>query len=195
MTAKRPKDRVQALDLRPLDRDALSPTMQAYYAKCEEKLGFIPNVLLAYGFNVQKLENFIAMSDETLLARSGVSRLERELIAVVVSSINHCYYCIATHGARVREMSGDPQLGEIIAMNYRAAELSPKQRTMLDFAAKLTETPHIIGETDRQSLRDAGWSDADIWDIAATAAFFNMSNRMASAVEMRPNDEYHKLAR
>jgi uncharacterized peroxidase-related enzyme len=113
-----------------------------------------------------------------------------------VSSVNHCYYCLTAHGAAVRQLSGKPALGEQMVMNYRAAAgLTPKQVAMLDFADKLTRSPHAIVEADRQALRDAGFSDRDIWDIAAVASFFNMSNRMAAAVDMRPNDEYHAQAR
>jgi uncharacterized peroxidase-related enzyme len=130
-----------------------------------------------------------------MLGASGLSKLEREMIAVVVSSINHCFYCLVAHGAAVRQLSGDSKLGELMAMNYRAAELSSKQRAMLDFAVKITEAPDKIVEADRAALRSDGWTDADIWDIAATAAFFNMSNRMASAIDMMPNEEYHAQAR
>jgi uncharacterized peroxidase-related enzyme len=117
------------------------------------------------------------------------------MIAVAVSCVNHCYYCLTAHGAAVRQLSGDPALGEIMVMNYRAAALSPRQKAMLDFSVKLTEAPAKIGEADRASLREAGFSDRDIWDIASTVAFFNMSNRVASAVDMRPNPEYHGMAR
>ncbi|MCB1460124.1 MAG: peroxidase-related enzyme, partial [Nitratireductor sp.] len=130
-----------------------------------------------------------------MLGDSGLTKLEREMVAVVVSSANHCYYCLTAHGAAVRQLSGDPALGEQMVMNYRAADLSPKQRAMLDFAWKLTKAPETIDEPDRDALRKAGWSDRDIWDIAATASFFNMSNRMSAATDMRPNDEYHSLAR
>jgi uncharacterized peroxidase-related enzyme len=130
-----------------------------------------------------------------MLAPSGLSKLEREMIAVAVSSDNHCFYCLTAHGASVRQLSGDPALGEMIAMNWRAADLSPRRRAMLAFAAKLTRASHEIEEKDRQALREAGFSDRDIWDIAAVASFFNMSNRMASAVDMRPNPEYHAQAR
>ena len=126
-----------------------------------------------------------------MLADSGLSKLEREMIAVVVSSINHCFYCLAAHGAAVRQLSGDPVLGEMLVANYRAADLSPRQKAMLDFAAKVTEASYKIEEADRQTLRDEGFSDRDIWDIAATAGFYNMTNRIASATDMRPNDEYH----
>jgi len=192
---KSQKARIHALDLKPLDRAKLSADIQAYFAKCDEKLGFVPNVLLSYSFDEAKLRGFKDMYNDLMLAPSGISKLEREMIAVVVSSINHCYYCLVAHGAAVRQLSGDPKLGELMAMNYRAAELTPKQRAMLDFSAKLTETPAKITEADREALRKAGFSDRDIWDIGATASFFNMSNRMAAAIEMMPNEEYHSQAR
>lgn len=181
--------------LKPLPRKKLDPDIQAYFAKCDEKLGFVPNVLAAYSFDQSKLRTFMDMYNNLMLAPSGLSKLEREMIAVAVSSINHCYYCLTAHGAAVRQLSGDPQLGELMVMNYRAADLPKKQQAMLNFAAKLTETPDRIIEADRAALRKAGWSDADIWDIAATAAFFNMTNRMASATDMMPNPEYHSQAR
>ncbi len=186
---------VHALDLPVPDRAALDADIQKYFAKCDEKLGMVPNVLLAYSFDQEKLRGFMTMYNELMLGKSGLSKLERELIAVVVSSINHCFYCLTAHGAAVRQLSGDPKLGELMVMNYRVAEIDPKQRAMLDFAAKLTETPAKVVEADRQALRDAGWTDADIWDIAATASFFNMSNRMAAAIDMMPNTEYHGMAR
>jgi uncharacterized peroxidase-related enzyme len=186
---------VQALKLPPLPREKLDADLQKYFAKCDEKIGFVPNVLLAYSFNAEKLKAFINFYNELMLGPSGLSKLEREMIAVAVSSINHCFYCLTAHGAAVRQLSGDPKLGELMVMNYRVAELTPRQRAMLDFAAKLTETPEKIVEADRQALRGAGFSDADIWDIAATASFFNMSNRMASATDMMPNPEYHAMAR
>lgn len=166
-----------------------------YFRVCEEKLGFLPNVLRAYAFDNKKLKAFIDMSDDLMLGESGISRLDREMIAVVVSAINHCHYCLTAHGAAVRYRSNDPTLGDMIEHNYRSAPLSPKQKAMLDFAAKLTETPDRIENADRDLLRQLGFSDRDIWDIAAVASFFNMSNRMASAVDMRPNDEYYGMAR
>jgi uncharacterized peroxidase-related enzyme len=173
----------------------LNEAMQAYFDKCREKIGFVPNVLTAYSHNMEKLQNFIALYDELMLGASSLSKLEREMIAVVVSSENKCYYCLTAHGAAVRKLSKDPILGEQLVMNYRVANLSEKQRAMLDFAVMLTQSPEMVEEEDRQSLRDAGFSDAAIWDIAATIAFFNMSNRMASAVDMQPNNEYHRLGR
>ena len=130
-----------------------------------------------------------------MLAPSGLSKLEREMIAVAVSSVNRCYYCLTAHGAAVRQLSGDPVLGELMVMNYRAAALSARHRAMLDFSVKLTETPHLIGEEDRETLRKTGFSERDIWDIGAVASFYNMSNRVATATDMRPNSVYHRMAR
>jgi uncharacterized peroxidase-related enzyme len=172
-----------------------SDATQAYFAKCEEKLGLVPNVLKVYAFDEKKLRAFTDMYNDLMLGQSGLTKLEREMIAVAVSSVNHCYYCLTAHGAAVRQLSGDPKLGEMMVMNYRAADLDPRRKAMLDFAVKLTESPARIDEADREALRRAGFSDRDIWDIASTAAFFNMSNRVAAAVDMRPNDEYHAMAR
>jgi len=173
----------------------LTPAMEAYFAKCEEKLGFVPNVLKAYAFDMAKLEPFVAMYNDLMLAPSGLSKLEREMIAVAVSAQNRCYYCMVAHGAAVRQLSGDPVLGELMVMNYRAARLSKRHRAMLDFAVKLTAEPWLIDEPDREALRRAGFSERDIWDISAVAGFFNMSNRVASATDMRPNLAYHGQAR
>jgi uncharacterized peroxidase-related enzyme len=183
---------ITALKLQP---EKLSPEMAAYFAKCEEKLGFVPNVLKAYTFDTAKLSAFVAMYNDLMLAPSGLSKLEREMIAVAVSAHNRCYYCLVAHGAAVRQLAGDPVLGELMAMNYRTARLSPRERAMLDFAVKLTAEPWLIEEEDRDALRRLGFTDRDIWDIAAVAGFFNMSNRVASATDMRPNSAYHGQAR
>jgi uncharacterized peroxidase-related enzyme len=190
--AARDDSEVTALGLK---RAPLNAAMDAYFAKCEEKLGFVPNVLKAYAFDMAKLEPFVAMYNDLMLAPSGLSKLEREMIAVAVSAHNRCYYCLVAHGAAVRQLSGDPVLGELLVMNYRAARLSKRHRAMLDFAVKLTAEPWRVEEPDRAVLRKAGFSERDIWDIAAVAGFFNMSNRVASATDMRPNSVYHAQAR
>ncbi|MFZ4530735.1 MAG: peroxidase-related enzyme [Alsobacter sp.] len=172
-----------------------TPAMAAYFDKCREKLGFVPNVLAAYAHDMAKLEAFAAYYNDLMLAPSGLSKLEREMIAVVVSAENRCFYCLVSHGAAVRQLSGDPALGELMVMNWRAAELSARHRAMLGFAVKMTRASAEIVEADRQALREAGFGDRDIWDVAAVAAFYNMSNRIASAVDMRPNAEYHAQAR
>src|SRR5689334_17770333 len=137
---------VIALDLAPVK---LSPAMEAYFKKCQEKLGFVPNVLLAYAFDNTKLETFVAFYNDLMLGPSGLSKLEREMIAVAVSSQNRCYYCLVAHGAAVRQLSGDPVLGELMAMSYRAARLSKRERAMLDFAVKLTGAPWRVEDEDR----------------------------------------------
>ena len=186
---------VTALDLPLPPRESLPPDLQKYFRICDEKIGFLPNVLTAYTFDEKKLRAFIGFYNELMLEDSPLSKLEREMIAVVVSSANRCYYCQVAHGQAVRELSGDPALGELLVMNYRAAALTPRQRAMLDFAHKMTVTPAAVVEEDRAALRDAGFDERSIWDIAAVAAFFNLSNRMATAVDMMPNPEYHAKSR
>ncbi len=185
-------DEIMALKLRPTK---LSPAMEAFFKLSKEKLGFVPNVLKAFAFDMTKLEAFVAYRNDLMLGDSGLSRLERDMIATVVSAQNRCFYCITAHGAAVRQLADDPVLGELMAMNYRAARLSKRQRAMLDFAIKLTVEPWAIEESDRNRLRRAGFAERDIWDIAAVAAFYNMTNRLVSATDMRPNSAYHAQAR
>ena len=183
--------KITALKLPP---GPLSPEMQAYFNKCDEKLGFVPNVLKAFAFDNGKLEAFVEYRQQLVQSAQTLSKLEIEMIATVVSSQNRCFYCITAHGNGVRQL-GDPVLGELMVQNYRAARLPKRQRAMLDFAWKLTTTPYLVGDEDRAALRAVGLSNEDIFDLAETAAFFNMSNRMASATDMMPNPEYHKLNR
>lgn len=182
-----------ALDLP--QTDPLPEATQKYFDVCQDKLGMVPNVLRAYAFDIDKLNAFTAMYNDLMLADSGLSKLEREMVAVVVSSINRCWYCQVAHGAAVRALSGDPALGEAMVMNWRAAPLDARTQAMLAFAEKLTRASSEIGETDRQTLRDHGLTDRDIFDLASVAAFFNMTNRVASATAMEPNHEYHAQAR
>ena len=182
-----------ALDLPMVD--PLPDATQKYFNVCQDKLGMVPNVLQAYAFDIDKLNAFTTFYNDLMLANSGLTKLEREMIAVVVSSINRCFYCLTAHGAAVRELSGDPVLGEQLVMNYKAADLAPRQRAMLDFAALLTTASATVEEADRQTLRDHGFNDRDIWDITSVAAFFNMTNRVASGTAMVPNKEYHGQAR
>ncbi|MEL7464988.1 MAG: peroxidase-related enzyme [Pseudomonadota bacterium] len=182
-----------ALELPPVD--PLPDDIKRYYEVCEEKLGMIPNVLAVYAFEPERLRGFSAMYNALMLGESELTKAEREMIAVVVSSLNHCYYCLVAHGATLRMLTADPKLGEAIAANYRHADLTPRQRAMLDFAAKVTKSSADIVEADRRCLRDAGFSDRGIMDIAEVAGFFNMSNRVSSAIAMKPNDAYHGMAR
>jgi uncharacterized peroxidase-related enzyme len=177
------------------DPSSLDDDLKVIWDKCVEKLGFVPNVYSTYSLKPQRLRHFMQMYNEIMLAPSGLSKLEREMVAVVVSSANRCYYCLVAHGAAVRRLSGDPELGEMMAMNYRVAKLDARQRAMLDFAWKLTTTPHLVDEADREVLRGNGLSNEDIFDLAETVAFFNLSNRMASATDMMPNPEYHRADR
>ena len=182
-----------ALDLP--QADPLDDDIRAYFDKCTEKLGLIPNVLRAYAFDQAKLRAFMAMYNDLMLAPSGLSKAEREMIAVAVSALNRCHYCLTAHGAALRALTSDPALAETIAQNWRAATLDARQRAMLAFVEKMTLESHRIEEPDRQALRATGFSDRDIWDIAAVTGFFNMSNRMASTTAMIPNPDYHAQAR
>ena len=166
-----------------------------YLEIVQQKLGFIPNVLAAFAKFPKQFEGFTKLYNALMLGESGLTKLEREMIAVTVSSENHCFYCLVAHGSAVRELSNDPQLGERIAANFRSAELPKKQEELLNFTKKLTKDPSEIGENDRKKLRDVGYTDRDIWDISAIIGLFNMTNRLASATEMEPNNNYHNLAR
>lgn len=186
-------DSPTALTLPPAD--PLPEATQKYFDICQDKLGMVPNVLRAYAFDIDKLNTFTAMYNDLMLADSGLTKLEREMIAVVVSSINRCWYCQVAHGAAVRQLSGKPELGEAMVMNWRAADLDARQTAMLAFAEKITRASSEITEADREALRAEGFSDRDIWDIASVAGFFNMTNRVASATGMKPNPDYHAQAR
>jgi uncharacterized peroxidase-related enzyme len=176
-------------------RGRLEPDMRKYFAICDEKIGFLPNVLAVYSFDPVKLRAFVDMYNDLMLGESPLSKLEREMIAVVVSAANRCYYCLTAHGQAVREMSGDPSLGEALVMNWRVAQVSARQRAMLEFAHGLTVAPAETGARERRALRKAGFDDRAIWDICATTAFFNMTNRVATATDMMPNEEYHARSR
>ncbi|WP_299744670.1 peroxidase-related enzyme [uncultured Tateyamaria sp.] len=186
-------DQPTALDLPMVD--PLPEATQKYFDVCMDKLGMVPNVLKAHAFDIDKLNAFTGLYNDLMLADSGLSKLEREMVAVAVSATNRCYYCLTAHGAAVRQLSGNPELGEQLVMNWRVADVTPRQRAMLEFAEKVTVASARIEEPDRQVLRDHGLSDRDIWDLINVAAFFNMSNRVASATAMRPNREYHGQAR
>ena len=186
-------DHVSIYDLP--DPDSLDEDMQRYFEVCQEKLGIVPNVLKTFTANQDKMRAFIQYYNTLMLAPSGLSKLEREMVAVVVSSTNRCFYCLVAHGQAVRALSGDPQLGEMLVMNYRVAPLEPRHRAMLDFAWKLTTAPWEVDEPDREALRDAGLTQSEILDLADVIAFFNMSNRFAIASDMMPNAEYHAMDR
>ncbi|MCV6591683.1 MAG: peroxidase-related enzyme [Silicimonas sp.] len=186
-------DHVSIYDLP--DPSELDADMAEYFAICAEKLGMVPNVLKTFSRNQDKLRAFATFYNTLMLGESKLSKLEREMIAVVVSSANRCFYCLVAHGQAVRKLSGDPELGEMLVMNYRVAKLDPRQRAMLDFAWKLTTTPWEVDEPDRDLLRAAGLDESEIFDLSDVIGFFNMSNRFAIASDMMPNREYHRMDR
>ena len=189
------KKEIIALNIDIPQPDQLPEETQKYLNICQEKLGLVPNVLKTYTHEMQQFNAFSQLYNAIMFADTGLTPLEREMIAVVVSSKNHCFYCLTAHGNSVREYSKDPILGELLVMNYKSADLSKRHRAMLDFASKLTTDPSNIDDTDREILRDAEFTEKEIWDIASVASFYNMTNRMASAVDMQPNDEYHFMNR
>ncbi|MCZ4284234.1 MULTISPECIES: peroxidase-related enzyme [Marinobacter] len=186
---------VVALDLPIPEIKDMPEDTQKYFQICQEKLGMIPNVLTAYSQNLKQLEGFTRLYNELMLGEGELSKLEREMVAVVVSSENKCFYCLVAHGAAVRVLSGDPVLGEHMVMNYRSAKLDKRQRAMLDFTSHLTRSPATVTEEHTQALRDAGLSDSAIWDLSNLIGFYNMSNRVAIASDMQPNPEYHNQSR
>ncbi|WP_100639896.1 peroxidase-related enzyme [Marinobacter salexigens] len=186
---------VVALDLPIPDMKDLPDDVRKYFEVCIEKLGMVPNVLTAFSQNLNQLDGFSRLYNELMMGESELSKLEREMVAVVVSSENKCFYCLVAHGAAVRVMSGDPALGEHLVMNYRSAKLDKRQRAMLDFASQLTRSPATVAEAEVQALRNAGFSDRGIWDLSNIIGFYNMSNRVAIASDMRPNTEYHSQSR
>jgi uncharacterized peroxidase-related enzyme len=188
-------DRVVDLDLPIPAKADLPEETRRYFDKCESKLGLVPNVIRAYSQNLRQLEAFTRLYNELMLGESELEPLEREMVAVVVSSENKCFYCLTAHGAAVRQYSGNPELGEQLVMNYRTADLSPRHRAMLDFAVGLTRFPDEVTEADIDDLRAAGFSDPAIWDLSNLIGFYNMTNRVASASGMRPNPEYHGQSR
>ena len=160
-----------------------------------ERSGFVPNVFRALARRPRELRAFLDYHDALMESNDGLSKAERELVVVATSGANSCTYCVVAHGATVRALSGNPALGDTLSVNYRAADLSPRHRAMLDFAAALTLEPARCDTADTRRLREAGFSDRAIWDITAVAAFFNMTNRVATATKMKPNAEYYSMAR
>ena len=189
------KDKVTALNLELNQKNDEVINTSNYLKIVKEKIGFVPNVLNAFSKFPKQFEGFTKLYNSLMLGESGLSKLEREMIAVTVSSENQCFYCLVAHGAAVRELSDDPQLGERLASNFESANLSKKHKAMLRFVRILTKNPSTINENDRQVLTNEGFNDRDIWDISLIVGFFNMTNRLAIASEMEPNDIYHKMYR
>ena len=160
-----------------------------------EKAGFIPNVFLALAHRPDEFRAFFAYHDALMEKPGTLSKAEREMIVVATSSANQCHYCVIAHGAVLRVRAKDGLIADQVAVNYRNARISPRQRAMLEFALKVTTQSHAVNEADFAPLRGHGFGDEDIWDIAAIAAFFGMSNRMANVLDMRPNAEFYAMGR
>jgi uncharacterized peroxidase-related enzyme len=175
--------------------ELLDAEMKNYIQVCKDKLGMVPNVILANASDNERLKTFVNFYNRLMLKKGYLTKLEREMIAVVVSSCNKCFYCLIAHGAAVRQLSKNPILGDELMINYRAADLSKKEKLMLDFSAKLTEAPSKVTKLDRDLLRKENFSEEEILEIIEVASFFNMTNRIAIGTDMRPNAEYHNLAR
>jgi uncharacterized peroxidase-related enzyme len=161
----------------------------------QEKSGFIPNVFLTLAYRPDEFRAFFAYHDALMERDSGLTKAEREMIVVATSSANHCHYCVVAHGAILRIRAKNPQIADQIAINYRKADITPRQRAMLDFAMKVSRQAHLISEADFVEIAAHGFTDGDIWDIAAIAAFFALSNRLANVTAMRPNDEFYLMGR
>ena len=161
----------------------------------QEKAGFIPNVFLTLAHRPDEFRAFFAYHDALMLKEGGLSKAEREMIVVATSGANDCLYCIVAHGAILRIYAKNPLVADQVAVNYRKADITPRQKAMLAFALKVARQSVEIVDEDFAALREHGFSDEDIWDIGAIAAFFALSNRMANMIAMRPNDEFHLLGR
>ena len=194
MKNKEENNYIWDLDIEP-KLDILDEEMTRYIEVCKEKLGMVPNVILANASDKERLRNFVNFYNRLMIKEGYLTKLEREMIAVVVSSCNKCFYCLIAHGAAVRQLSNDQILGDELMINYRSASISERQRLILDFSYKLTETPSKVEDSDRNILRKANFSDEEILEIVEVASFFNMSNRIAVGTDMRPNAEYHNMAR
>ena len=177
------------------DEEDVPDEVKDLWALPLEKLGFVPNVLRVFALRPQHLLRWWAYYDELLRGESGLTKVQREMIAVVVSTTNRCHYCIVSHSAALRKLTGNPELADQVAADYTAAELEPRERAMLDFAVKLTRASADCTDADVDTLRDAGWTDEDIFDIAQVAAMFNFTNRLASGLGWKPNPEYVSLGR
>ena len=178
----------------PLLKD-MDPDMRSMLEAIQEKTGFIPNVFMALAHRPDELRAFVAYHDALMKRDSGLTKAEREMIVIATSAENSCLYCIISHGAILRIYSKHPTLSDQIAANYRKADLTDRQKAMLDFAVKICNRSAEVGEADFAALHAHGFSDEDIWDIGAITALFALSNRMANLTSMLPNDEFYNMAR
>ena len=175
--------------------EKLSEDVRARILEVQEKSGFVPNVFLALAHRPAEFRAFFAYHDALMEKEGGLTKAEREMIVVATSGANQCQYCVVAHGAILRIRAKNPLVADQVAINYRKADITPRQRAMLDFALKTSLEAQTIGEADFAALRAHGFTDEDIWDIGAIAAFFALSNRMANLTDMRPNDEFYLMGR
>jgi uncharacterized peroxidase-related enzyme len=185
-----PISRYPVPELKDLPED-----VRATMLAVQEKAGFIPNVFLALAHRPDEFRAFFAYHDALMLRDSGLTKAEREMIVVATSGMNHCQYCVVAHGAILRIYAKNPQVADQVAIDHRKADITPRQKAMLDFAVKLARTPETVTPADQEALRQHGFSAEDIWDIGGITAFFALSNRMAHLTEMRANDEFYLMGR
>ncbi len=169
--------------------------IQARILSVQEKSGFIPNVFLVLAHRPDEFRAFFAYHDALMDKPGNLSKAEREMIVVATSNVNQCQYCVIAHGAILRIRAKNPLIADQVATNYRKADITERQKAMLDFAMKVSQTAHLVGEADFEALKAQGFSEDDIWDIAGISAFFGMSNRIANVTSMRPNAEFYSLGR
>jgi len=187
--------------VRPISRfpvpalEGLPDDVRARILEVQEKAGFVPNVFLAFAHRPAEFRAFFAYHDALLLRESGLSKGDKEMIIVATSGINRCLYCVVAHGALLRIYEKNALVADQVAVNHRKADITPRQRAMLDFAVKVTSESHLVGDADFAALREHGFSDDDAWDIAGIAALFGLSNRIANVSSMRPNDEFYLMGR
>jgi uncharacterized peroxidase-related enzyme len=175
--------------------DAMPEDIRARIVKVQDKTGFIPNVFLMLARRPDEFRAFVAYHDALMDKEEGLSKAEREMIVVAISAANQCQYCVVAHGAILRIRARNPLLADQIAANYRKADVTPRQRAMLDFALKVAQQAQAVDEPDCAALRERGFSEEEIWDMAAIAAFFSMSNRLDNFASLRPNEEFYALGR
>lgn len=177
------------------DLESLDADIRARIEAVHEKAGFIPNVFLTLAHRPAEFRAFFEYHDALMLKEGGLSKAEREMIVVATSALNDCHYCVIAHGAILRVYSRDPLVADQVAVNYRKADITPRQTAMLDFAVRIAASPGQVGQADFEALHAHGFDAEDIWDIGAIAAFFGLSNRIANMIDMRPNDEFYAMGR
>ncbi|MBB6166531.1 peroxidase-related enzyme [Chelatococcus composti] len=177
------------------DIATLPDDIRARILAVQEKAGFVPNVFLVLAHRPDEFRAFFAYHDALMERPGNLTKAEREMIVVATSSLNQCQYCVIAHGAILRIRAKNPLIADQVAVNYRKADITPRQKAMLDFAVKVSQQAHAVGESDFETLKEHGFTEEDAWDIAAISAFFGMSNRLANVTNMRPNDEFYTMGR